>query len=96
MILDGTALIDNEDDNRFEVSIDGAIAFINYLKRDNVYYLIHTQVPHALEGRGIAGALVEKTFKKLEAGGFKIMPYCPYVQSYLKRHPEWNRLVAGN
>jgi len=95
MILDGTPLTDNEDDNRFEVSIDGAVAFINYLKRDNVYYLIHTEVPQSLQGRGIAGALVEKALKYLEADGFKMMPYCPYVQAYLKRHTEWNRLVAG-
>ncbi|MGN6179003.1 MAG: GNAT family N-acetyltransferase [Mucilaginibacter sp.] len=95
MILDSSPLINNEDDSRFEVGIDGAVAFINYLKRDGVYYLIHTEVPQALQGRGIAGALVEKTFKHLEAAGFKIMPYCPYIQSYLKRHAEWNRLVAG-
>lgn len=96
MILDATPLIDNEDDNRFEVNVDGAVAFINYLKRGSVYYLIHTEVPAALQGRGIAGALVEKTLKHLEADGFKMMPYCPYIQSYLKRKPEWNRLVAEN
>lgn len=87
-------LINNEDDNRFEFNISGAVAFINYLKKDDVYYLIHTEVPEALQGRGIAAALVEDTFKNLEAGRFKMMPYCPYVQSYLKRHSGWERLVA--
>lgn len=96
MILDSTPLINNESENSFQVNVDGAVAFINYLKRGNSYYLIHTEVPEALQGRGIAGALVEKTLKHLEAGGFKMMPYCPYIQSYLKRHPEWNRMVAGN
>jgi uncharacterized protein len=89
------SLINNEEHNRFQFDIDGGIAFINYLKRDGVYYLIHTEVPEDMQGRGIAGLLVEKTFKFLEAGGFKMMPFCPYVQSYLKRHPEWEKLEAG-
>lgn len=89
-------LINNEGDNRFQFEIDGAIAFINYLKRGDVYYLIHTEVPESMQGMGIAGALVEKTFRYLEDRAFKIMPYCPYIQSYLKRHPEWEKLVSAN
>jgi predicted GNAT family acetyltransferase len=96
MALEDTPLKNNETHDRFEVNIDGGTAFINYVKRGNIYFLVHTQVPEELQGRGIAGALVEKTFKYLEEGGFKMMPYCPYVQAYLKRHPEWVKLVAGN
>ncbi len=89
-------LIKNEANNRFEFNIDGAIALINYVKRGNVYFLIHTEVPEDLQGRGIAGLLVEKTFKYLDESGYKILPNCPYVQSYIKRHPVWEKLVAGS
>ena len=89
-------LINNEGENRFEFNIDGAIALINYIKNNRVYYLVHTEVPEELQGKGIAGILVDKTLNYIENGGFKMMPFCPYIQSYLKRHPEWEKLVTGN
>lgn len=94
MATEGYNLVNNVHDNRFEFNIDGEVAFINYLRQRDVYYLIHTQVPETMQGRGIAAALVEKTFKFMEEGGFKMMPYCPYVQSYLERHPGWEKLVS--
>lgn len=79
--------------HNFELFVDGHRAFMDYKLRDNVYYLIHTEVPQELEGRGVASALVEKVFHYLEDNGFKMVPYCVYVKAYLKRHPEWERLI---
>jgi uncharacterized protein len=87
-------LIDNEAGHQFELSVDGHLAFLAYLKRDHKVYLVHTEVPVALEGKGVAAALVEKTLKYLEDQGEKIVVTCSYVQHFLKRHPEWERLVA--
>jgi predicted GNAT family acetyltransferase len=87
-------LINNEADHKFEITVNGEIAFIDYLQRGDAYLLVHTEVPEALQGQGVAAALVEKTFKYLEANGFKMRPYCEYVQAYLNRHPEWNRLLV--
>ncbi len=92
-MYDDLPLVDNQPAHNFEMIVEGQRAFIDYIKRDGVYLLVHTEVPKELEGRGIAAALVEKTFKYLEAKGDKIKPYCQYVQAYLKRHPEWHRLV---
>jgi len=92
-MYDDLPLVDNQPAHNFEMIVEGQRAFIDYVKRDDVYLLVHTEVPKELEGRGIAAALVEKTFKYLEAKGAKIKPYCQYVQAYLKRHPEWHRLV---
>lgn len=93
-MYDDLPLVDNQPAHNFELIVEGGRAFIDYVKRDNIYLLVHTEVPKELEGKGVAAALVEKTFKYLEANGFKIKVYCPYVQVYLKRHPEWERLVA--
>lgn len=93
-MYDDLPLVDNQPAHNFELIVEGGRAFIDYIKRDNIYLLVHTEVPEELEGKGIAAAMVEKTFNYLEAEGAKIKVYCPYVQVYLKRHPEWERLVA--
>ncbi|MES2807785.1 MAG: GNAT family N-acetyltransferase [Bacteroidota bacterium] len=93
-MFEDLALNNNTAIHNFELLVDGHRAFIDYKVKDNKYYLIHTEVPPELEGRGVAAALVEKTFKYLEANGFKMLPYCAYILAYLKRHPEWERLRA--
>jgi predicted GNAT family acetyltransferase len=93
-MYENIALNNNTVNHSFEIFIDGRRAFIDYKLRDGNYYLVHTEVPPELEGHGIAGALVEKTFNYLESNGYKMLPYCAYIQSYLKRHPGWERLRA--
>lgn len=86
-------LIDNKQQHNFELWLENKRSFIDYNKKGNKVYLLHTEVPKELEGRGVASALVEKTLKHLENENLKLVPLCTYVQSFLKRHPEWNRLV---
>ena len=86
-------LINNETDHRFEMIVEGQRAFIDYRHAGNDYLLIHTEVPEALRNKGIAAALVEKTFQYLEENHLKMRPFCAYIQAYLKSHPEWKRLI---
>jgi predicted GNAT family acetyltransferase len=87
-------LIDNKAIHNFELYIDGRRSFIDYKTKDNKIYLIHTEVPAELQGMGIAEALVEKTFNYIEEHRLKLVPLCTYVQLFLKRHPEWNRILS--
>ncbi|QHS57437.1 N-acetyltransferase [Mucilaginibacter sp. 14171R-50] len=87
-------IIDNEAIHNFEFFVDGHRSFIDYKTRDNRIYLIHTEVPEELEGRGIAGVMVEKVLTYIEQRDMKLVPLCAYVKAFLKRHPEWNRLLA--
>ena len=89
-----TELINNEAIHNFELFVNGHRAFIDYKIKDNKIYLIHTEVPAELKGMGVAEALVEKAFNYIEEHQLKLVPLCSYVQLFLKRHPEWNRLVA--
>lgn len=86
-------LIDNKEQNSFELIVDEQRSFIDYQKKQNKVYLLHTEVPESQKGLGIAAALVEKTFRYLDAGNVQIVPLCSYVLSFLRRHPEWDRLV---
>lgn len=56
--------------------------------------LHHTEVPVALEGRGIAGKLVAAALGYAKREGLAVAPYCSYVRSYMKRHPETLALLA--
>jgi|SRR5690554_619501 len=83
----------NEEKKRFEIEIAGSFAFIKYTETAKNIALIHTEVEPALEGQGAAGAVVEKTLNYINTSGKTLLPYCPYVFAYIKKHPEWKRLV---
>jgi len=96
MDYDDLELINNQAIHNFELFVDGVRAFIDYKQKGDKVYLIHTEVPPALQGKGIAAAIVEKTFRYMEAHQLKLVPLCVYVKHFLTIHPEWNRLLAAN
>jgi uncharacterized protein len=90
------SLKDNTELNRFEMYVEGSTAFLEYKRSRDWLFLIHTEVPSALEGKGMASAIVQKVLQYAKDNNYKIVPICPFVQSFLKRHPEWNEIVVPN
>lgn len=86
-------LIKNDEKNRFELVTGIYTTFIEFKERSKKIWLIHTEAPEELKGKGTATAIVEKTLTYLEEHGYRMVPLCPFVGTYLKRHPEWNRIV---
>lgn len=89
-------LIKNEEKHQFEITIEGHKALIVYKERPHVITLIHTESEPELEGKGAGTAIVEKTLAYIEDNNFKLVPLCPFVFAYIKRHPEWKRIVDEN
>lgn len=85
---------DNPDKNRIEVRVNDQLAKIEYRRRGDTIYLIHTYVPPALEGQGIASQMARFALEAARARGDKVVPLCPYVAAYIQRHPEYQSLVA--
>ena len=86
----------NKEKNRYELSVNGKTAIAEYiLNKQRVLFFTHTEVPNELEGKGVASKLLEEAFKDAEDSDLKIAPICPFVKSYLQRHPEWKRLLAA-
>ena len=55
---------------------------------------MHTEVPEALQGHGIAGKLAAHALTYARENGLDVVPLCPYVAKYIKDHPEFADLVA--
>jgi predicted GNAT family acetyltransferase len=89
-------VIDNTARHRYELAVDGQVAFIAY--RDTASgtrVLIHTEVPPELNGQGIGSQLVRGALDQIRAESRRIQPSCSFVRAYLSRHPEYADLVAA-
>ena len=84
----------NTEKNRFELDVEGATAVIEFRKIEpNILDLIHTEVPEALSGKGIASKLVLGALNYIRSNNLKLIPSCSFVQSYMNKHQEWNDLL---
>lgn len=86
-------LIDNEEAKQYEFHVEDTIPRIEYIKAQNNIYLTHTEVPKELEGKGIGSALVKQVLEDIEKKDLTLVPLCPFVALYIKRHPDWRKLV---
>lgn len=86
-------VLDNPSEQRFELSAEGATAFIAYHREGGALSLDHTEVPPSLGGKGIGSALVKGALDQLKARGEKILVRCSFVASYIDKHPEYQSLV---
>ena len=86
-------VVHNAAQNRFEVSQEGHLAELDYQRVGNEIIFTHTGVPAALEGRGIAGALVKTGLNYARDNGLAVVPICPFVKGYIERKPEYQALV---
>ena len=88
---------DNAEKHRFELGLDGQtdgpVAFSNYRRDGTVLTLLHTEVPAALNGKGIGSALVRGELDYARAQGWTVVPVCPFVKAYIAKHAEYADLV---
>ena len=74
--------------SRFETTVEGQLCVADYRLAGSVMAMTHTHVPPALEGRGIAAALVAEALAHARREGWRVRPLCSYVARYMQRHPE--------
>jgi len=83
---------------RFEIEAaqEAETAYIQYRWLKANMMLMHTYVPPAMRGKGIAASLAQFVLEYAQAQGLKILPYCPFMAKYMAKHPQYNGLVANN
>jgi len=79
---------------RFELAAEGGIAAAYYTLSPGVITFVHTEVPPALEGRGIGSKLAHGALEAVRAQGLKVVAECPFIRGYIERHAEFSDLLA--
>jgi predicted GNAT family acetyltransferase len=85
---------DNKAHSRFELDVEGGLAFANYRLTPSAVIITHTETPRALRGHGIASELVAGALELVRADGRKVIAGCSFVVDYLRKHPEYADLVG--
>lgn len=86
-------VVDRPERERFETETEHGTAILTYERSDRGLALLHTEVPPAAEGRGVGSRLVKAALESARAEGLRVLPFCPFVKTYLERHPEYRDLA---
>ena len=87
---------DNPAASRYELRVGTELAgFVEYKLRqqDTVISLVHTEVLPAFQGEGLATHLARYSLDDARERGLSVLPFCPYINSWIKKHPEYTDLV---
>jgi len=87
-------VVDVPDRSRFEIQVGGEVAgFTEYRRRPGLIAFIHTLIDPRFEGQGLAAQLVRTALTDAHGERLSVLPFCPFVRSYIARHTEYLDLV---
>jgi len=86
--MSGEQVRDNRELDQFEITVNGETAFLAYERMAGALALIHTEVPPNLRGHHVGDALVQAAFDAARTEHLRIVPICPFVKAYMRRHPD--------
>jgi uncharacterized protein len=94
--LNNVTVILNEEAQRFELFADGLRALMTYRRFPDRIVFVHAEVPGQLEGHGMAARLSCFAFDFARANHLRVVSLCPYVSSFIRKHPEYQVLVSSD
>jgi uncharacterized protein len=87
---------DNPEEDRYEISVDGEVAgFAQYGVRPGLIAFVHTEIADGHEGQGLGSKLIRFALDDARARGLHVLPFCPFVNGYIQRHPEYADAVPA-
>jgi predicted GNAT family acetyltransferase len=81
--------------NRYELAVDGKVAFLSYRRKPDHLFLSHTEVPEVFRGRGYGGVLAKHALDQARAAGLNVIVKCPFVTAWLRRHHEYDDIIVA-
>ncbi|MBI3969168.1 MAG: N-acetyltransferase [Chloroflexi bacterium] len=88
-------VVDNPTASRFELRLGEYVAFAEYERHQDSIVFTHTEVPEELEGQGVGSALARGALEIARERGAPVIPLCPFIAGYLRRHSEYLDLVSA-
>ena len=89
-----TTVADRPERHRFEILADGEVAgFAAYRLRGEELTLTHTEIDGAYEGKGLGSVLARHSLDAARERGLSVRPACPFIRSWIARHPDYVDLV---
>ncbi|SRR6266852_2641792 len=93
--LKNLPVIHNEEAHRFELHANGLRAMLTYRRFPGRIVFDHAEVPQPLEGQGLAARLALFALDFARNNHLRVVPLCPYVSRFIRRHPEYQDLVSS-
>lgn len=88
------AVVEAAERSRFEVLVDGELAgFALYIRRGLRLVFVHTEIDPRFEGQGLGSKLAAGALGAARAAGDLVVPLCPFIASYITKHPAYEDLV---
>lgn len=85
---------DNKAANRYEMDVEGGVAFAEYRMAPGVVTVNYTEVPAALRGRGIGAKLSAAVLDHIRTQDLKVTPRCGFFAGFIREHSEYHDLLA--
>jgi predicted GNAT family acetyltransferase len=88
------SITDDTGEMRYEIRADGELAgFLQYRLQPGLIELVHTEIDEEFEGRGLGSRLISFALDDARERGLAVLPFCPFVNDYMRRHPQYVSLV---
>jgi predicted GNAT family acetyltransferase len=85
---------ETEKGGRYVAVVSGHEAEMTFSRASPRLIIIdHTAVPDALRGQGVGQALALHAVEDARAGGWKIIPLCPFMRAQSLQHQEWADVI---
>jgi uncharacterized protein len=87
-------VVDVPERSRLEIRVgDETAGFIEYRRAPGRIAFIHTSIDPRFDGQGLGSELVRTALADARAERLAVLPFCPFVRSYIAAHPEYLDLV---
>jgi len=88
-------VVENREQNRFELALDGGTALVAYRLDGNRVVLIHTEVPEQFAGQGVGSRLAKGVFELIRSSGRKAVVRCEFLKGWIAKHREYDDIIDG-
>lgn len=83
-------VVDASDAQRYEARRNGELlGFADYQRTADLVVFTHTEIDPQHGGQCVGSTLVRAALNHVRELGLKVLAVCPFVEAYLRRHPDY-------